>query len=68
MCLAKAYLIEGKEKQMVLEDVALLTVEGRKIRLKTLFGDQKEIAASVKAIDFQNASIILQSEPERMEK
>jgi len=66
MCLAKAYLSEGKEKQLVMEDVALVRVEGEKLYLNTLFGEQKEVAAIVKRIDFQNASIILESAAGRM--
>jgi predicted RNA-binding protein len=61
MCLAKAYLGEGKGRQLVMEDVALLKIEGGKLHLSTLFGDQKEVEARVSEVDFQNARIILEA-------
>ena len=48
MCLAKAYLKDGGEGELVIEDVALLEVEGRMVRLSTIFGEQKELEARLK--------------------
>ncbi len=59
MCLAKAYI--GKQKEPIMEDIALVKMTGDKLQLSTLFGEHKEIAASVKTIDFQSGSIILEA-------
>ncbi|MFC1999544.1 CooT family nickel-binding protein [Chloroflexota bacterium] len=59
MCLAKAYLKDGGEGELVIEDVALLEVEGRMVRLSTIFGEQKELEAVVKQVDLNNSRIIL---------
>ena len=60
MCLAKAYMAEA-ENEIVLEDIARLKIEGNKINLATLFGEQKEIEGTLKMIDFQGAKIVIES-------
>jgi len=59
MCLAKAYLQENGEKELLLQEVALVEIENKKLILSTIFGEQKEIEADIKQIDFQNSNIIL---------
>ena len=58
MCLAKAYF--SGEKDLLMEDISSLKIDGEKIYLRTLFGEQKEVEGIVKEVDFQNARIILQ--------
>jgi predicted RNA-binding protein len=60
MCLAKVYLKEKGKKELVLDSVAFVKIGDRQILLSTLFGEQKEIEASIKEIDFENSSIILE--------
>ena len=59
MCLGKAYLEADNERQLVLDSIASLEIDGTKVRLSTIFGDQKEIEASIKQIDFEGSRIIL---------
>ena len=61
MCLARAYLSGNGKKELILEEVASLRIEGNKLELRTLFGEQKDIEAFVKEVDFQNSSIILEN-------
>lgn len=56
MCLAKAYI--GSDKELLIEEIASVKTEDGKLLLTTLFGEQSEIEASIKEIDFR-ASIIL---------
>lgn len=56
MCLAKAYL--GKE--IVLEDIAKIRVEGNTLSLRTLFGEQKQIEGILKEIDFQGSKVVIE--------
>ncbi len=59
MCLAKAYF--GKDDaSLILEDVARLTIEGDKLRLATLFGEEKEVDGKIKEIDFMNSRVVLE--------
>ena len=59
MCLSKAYVDKNGNKELLMEDVASLDIEDNKLRLKTLFGEQKELTASIKQIDFMTHSIFL---------
>ena len=58
MCLSKVYL-EGNEKQLLMGDVATVEIHDEKIVLKSLFGEEKELEANIKEIDFLKNSIIL---------
>ena len=60
MCLAKAYLQEKGEKKLLLQEVAFIEIENKRLLLSTIFGEQKEIEADIKQIDFQNSNIILE--------
>ena len=60
MCLAKAYLGSNGEKELLLEEVALLKAQDGKLLVTTLFGEQREIEASIKEIDFRASSILLE--------
>jgi len=63
MCLGKAYLEANGKRELVLESVALLEISDTKLKLSTIFGDQKELEATVKEIDFENSRIILTRVP-----
>jgi predicted RNA-binding protein len=60
MCLAKAYLEEKGQKELLLQEVALIEIEDKRLRLSTIFGEEKEIEANIKQIDFQNSNVILE--------
>ena len=59
MCLAKAYLERAGERELLLEDVVLLECDGKRLRISTLFGDEQEIEAVVKEVNFQGGSVIV---------
>jgi predicted RNA-binding protein len=52
MCLSKAYLEKGSKKELIMSDIASVKVEGSKLVLKSLFGEKKEVAATIREIDF----------------
>ncbi|MBT9159729.1 MAG: CooT family nickel-binding protein [Dehalococcoidia bacterium] len=60
MCLARAYLSANGQRELLLEEVASLKIEGEMLHLRTLFGEQREIAAAVREVDFQNSTITLE--------
>jgi predicted RNA-binding protein len=60
MCLAKAYIGGDRSKELLMEQVASLKVQGGKLQLATIFGEQKEIEAGIKEIDFMVSSIVLE--------
>ena len=60
MCLSKAYLDKSGRRELLAEDVASVEVRDGKLLLKTLFGEQQEVTASIKQIDFVTHSISLE--------
>ena len=63
MCLGKAYLEANGKQELVLDSVSLIEISDTKLKLSTIFGDQKELEATVKEIDFENSRIILTRVP-----
>lgn len=63
MCLGKAYLEADNKRELILDSIALLEIDGTKLKLSTIFGDQKEIEATIKEIDFEGSRIILTKVP-----
>ncbi len=61
MCLSKAYIERSGKRQLVMAEIASIKIEGGKLRLRTLFGEQKEIGANIREIDFLTHSITLEN-------
>lgn len=61
MCLSKAYVDRNGEIELLMQEIASLEVKGDKLLLTTLFGEQKEIGANIRKIDFMTHSIVLQN-------
>jgi len=60
MCLSKAYVARNGEPELVLAEVASLKVKDEKLLLSTLLGEQKEIVARIREIDFLTHRITLE--------
>ncbi len=60
MCLSKAFLERDGEREVILEQVAAVSVSDGTVSLKNLFGDQKEIDGRIREIDFLTHSIVLE--------
>jgi len=60
MCLSKAYFEREGSRELLMEEVASIVIQDNKLRLKTLFGEEKEVAANIKQIDFMRHNILLQ--------
>ena len=61
MCLSKAYVARDGERGLLLEDVTSVEIKDNKLLLKTLFGEEKEIEASIKQVDFLARTIVLEN-------
>ena len=61
MCLSKAYIDRNGKRELLMEEVASVEIEDKKLLLKTLFGEQKEIEANIRQIDFLTHSIFLEN-------
>ena len=60
MCLAKAYIGKKEEGDLLMEEIASIKVEDGKLLVTSLFGEQKEVAARIREIDFKTSDIILE--------
>ena len=57
MCLSKAYVEKGGKKEFLMTDIASVKVDGGKLVLQSLFGEKKELNATIREIDF-TASVL----------
>ena len=57
MCLAKVYL----KDELLAESIASVEIRDGKVLLKTIFGEEKEVEANIRKINFANSSINLES-------
>ena len=59
MCLAQAWIKENGEAELVMEEVAHVKIEHGRLILNSLFGEQKEVEAYIREIDFAHSRIVL---------
>ena len=62
MCLASAYW-SGESDQPILQDIALMLVNGDDVNLQTLFGEQESVQGRVMEVDFEQSRIIMERRP-----
>ena len=60
MCLAKAYFGSSAEGKPLMVEITSVKSIGDKLLVTTLFGEQQEIDAVIKEIDFKGSNIILE--------
>ena len=60
MCLSKVYVESNQSQELLMEEVASIEIDGGKLLLRTLFGQQKEIEANIKRVDFMIHNVILE--------
>jgi len=59
MCLAKAYM--NKEMiEPILENISHMDLDGKSIRMETMFGEEKVISGRVLEVDFENSKVIVE--------
>lgn len=61
MCLSKLYVDRNGERELLMEEVASVEVGDGKLIFSTLFGEQKELVANLRQIDFMTHSIVLEN-------
>jgi len=60
MCLSKAYVDRNGKRELLMEEIASVEIGDGKLLFKTLFGEQKEIEANIRQIDFLSHSLVLE--------
>ncbi len=59
MCESHAYLIEGDEERLIMEDVINVREEGGKVILSNIIGEESVLDAEVVAITLLDHKVIL---------
>jgi predicted RNA-binding protein len=60
MCEASAYLVMNGKEELILESVDVLENEDGEINMVNIFGDQKRLKATIKALHLVDHRIILE--------
>ncbi len=61
MCEVHAYILKEDQEEILLENVDLLEVEGDKIRMVNIFGEQKILKVRIKSFNGSESRIILKA-------
>jgi len=59
MCLAKAYT-NSEMVEPILENISHMDLDGKSVRMETMFGEEKVIQGKVLEVDFENSKIIVE--------
>lgn len=59
MCELNAVLVRGDEREVVMESVTRMVVDGDSIELVGIFGDRKIVSGSIKEVDFTKGETII---------
>ena len=59
MCLAKAYT-NGEMIEPIFENISHMDLDGKSIRMETMFGEKKVIQGKVLEVDFEDSKIIVE--------
>ena len=59
MCESHAYLLEGDEEKLIMEDVIDIREEGGKVTLSNIIGEESVIEAEVAAITLLDHKVLL---------
>lgn len=59
MCESHAYLLEGDEERLIMEDVVNVKEEDGKVTLSNIIGEEKVLEAEVAAITFLDHKVLL---------
>ena len=59
MCELNAILVRGDEREVVMESVTRMIVDGDSIELVGIFGDRKIVSGSIKEVDFTKGETII---------
>ncbi len=59
MCESHAYLLEGEEERLVMEDVISIREEGGKVILSNIIGEESTLEAEVASITLLEHKVLL---------
>ncbi len=60
MCQSNIYAIDGRQQELLLEEVARVEIEGDRIIVEPLFGERVSLTARIKEIDLMKHRIVVE--------
>ena len=61
MCLSKAYIDSNGKRELLMEEIVSVEFRDGKLLFKTLFGEQKEVGADIREVNFLTHNIFLEN-------
>ena len=61
MCQSTAYILKDGKEEELMADIATIIPKGKKLRLVSLFGEEKEVEASIEQINLLGHKILLRA-------
>jgi predicted RNA-binding protein len=62
MCESTAYLLKDGKEEEIMAEIATIIPVGKKLRLISLFGEEKEVEATIQEINLVGHKILLRPE------
>ena len=62
MCESTAYLLKDGKEEEIMAEIATIIPKGKKLRLISLFGEEREVQASIQEINLVWHKILLRPE------
>lgn len=59
MCELNAILVRGDKRELVMESVTRMVVDGDSVELTGIFGDKKVISGLIKEVDFAKGETLI---------
>jgi predicted RNA-binding protein len=62
MCESTAYLLKDGKEEEIMAEIATIIPAGKKLRMISLFGEEKEVEATIQEINLVGHKILLKPE------
>jgi len=62
MCLARVYNEKKGKQDCLVEEVALIRLEGKTLLLRPFLGEDRTFKARIKEIDFVNSTVLIEED------
>jgi predicted RNA-binding protein len=59
MCESNAYLLKDGDEELIMESVRFLQLDGDRVLLKSIFGEEASIEAALREMDLTSHRIVL---------
>lgn len=60
MCDTSAYILKSGAEELLISSIELVSIEGKQIIIRNIFGEQKEVSGSIKEINLIENKIIIE--------